>query len=410
MKSNMIGTKYEYFVEQGATYREAMDKVAALYGDRAKILTRRQTKAGGFLGLFRRDVVELQGYISNETAVRKPALPANADLEEEKRKLLEGIKKDRGGDFESLIKEVRELKSVIETKALGEEHRPAQEADLHPAIAAVEDILDRNEFSRGFTKEIVQRMKKEMSVDFLSDEAQVHARVVEWIGDTIQVFPKVQRKRPQVVVLVGPTGVGKTTTIAKLAAMQKISRDGGAPRKVRIITIDNYRIGAKYQIETYGEIMDIPVSTVESIDEMKKYRDLYEDADIIFVDTIGKSPRDYEALGRMKNLLSAVGSDAEVHLAMSATTKPSDMQEIMKQFEPFGYESIIITKLDETNRVGGILSTLWEKRKALSYLTVGQTVPSDILEADPVRLLIQLEGFRIHRASLDERYATGRTE
>jgi flagellar biosynthesis protein FlhF len=182
---------------------------------------------------------------------------------------------------------------------------------------------------------------------------------------------------------------------------------GGRPLSVRMITIDNYRIGARQQIETYGGIMGVPVSCVETAEDLRKTVAMHSDADLILVDTVGKSPRDAVRLAEMQRLLSACGPGAEVHLALSATTKASDMVQIMRQFEPFDYKAVVITKLDETNRIGNAVSALAERGKPISYLTTGQSVPQDIERARATRLLMNLEGFRPDRSRLEARYGEG---
>ena len=238
----------------------------------------------------------------------------------------------------------------------------------------------------------------------LQDRELVHDRVLGWIGESIRLHEPRATGKPEVFVLVGPTGVGKTTTIAKLAAMYGLSRAGGRTRDIRVLTIDNYRIGARQQIETYGQIMDIPVSFVESPEDMRKYLALYQTADMIFVDTIGKSPRDFRKLAEMNELLSACGSRARVHLAVSATPKTCDVMESVTQFEPFKYEAVVVTKLDETTRAGNIISVLAEREKPISFLTDGQRVPQDIERATVLRLLMNLEGFAVSRAKLEKRF------
>ena len=199
--------------------------------------------------------------------------------------------------------------------------------------------------------------------------------------------------------------IGHKLAIAKLAASYKVGIGGEKPRSVRMSTIDNYRIGARQQIETYGEIMEVPVSCVETEDDLKRTLAENSDADLILVDTIGKSPNDALKLAAVKRLVAACGPKAEVHLALAATTKASDMGEILRQFEPFAYRAVVLTKLDETDRIGNAISALAAKGKSLSYLTNGQRVPQDIERATPLRLLVRLEGFRPDRAALEERYA-----
>jgi len=207
-------------------------------------------------------------------------------------------------------------------------------------------------------------------------------------------------------VLVGPTGVGKTTTIAKLAAMYGIDPYGSRKRDIRVLTIDNYRIGARQQIETYCQIMGIPVSFVESAEDMKKQLALAAECDMVFIDTIGKSPRDFRRLGEMNELLSICGPRARVHLALSATTKTVDVAEIATQFEPFKYEAVVITKLDETTRAGNVISILSDRDKPISFTTNGQRVPQDIERASVLELLLHLEGFGVSREQLEQTYGS----
>ena len=412
----------EYFVEQAQTHREAEERVRMKYGDAARIMHHRSVRMGGFLGLFTREGVEVTGYFSREPrrqvgadALSRPAehvrtTGAKADsgsapsgdsssaggassLEEEKRKLLDVM---RGGDktLDTVLNEIRGLR-----ESLGAGH-----AEEHPAIAEVRSLLEENDFSPGYVRTMTDRMRRELSVDELSDRDGVHARVVEWIGQSIRIHEPRSTGKPEILILVGPTGVGKTTTIAKLAAMYGLERSAKA-RDIRVLTIDNYRIGARQQIETYGQIMDIPVSFVESAEDMRKYLALYQDADMIFVDTIGKSPRDFRKLGEMNELLSMCGNRARVHLAISSTTKTCDVAEIATQFEPFKYEAVVVTKMDETTRAGNIISVLSEREKPISFMTDGQRVPQDIERASRLRLLMNLEGFSVSRATLEKQFS-----
>jgi flagellar biosynthesis protein FlhF len=202
--------------------------------------------------------------------------------------------------------------------------------------------------------------------------------------------------------------VGKTTTIAKLAANFGIDSMGKRIRQIALVTIDAFRIGAKQQLESYGNILEFPCFSVEDYGELKRVIAMNADtADLILIDTIGKSPRDIVKLGEMKQLLDACGSAAEIHLAVAATTKYSDITEILRQFEPFNYRSVVVTKLDETIRAGNVIGALAEKRKPVSYITNGQKVPADIRKASPVQFLTNLEGFRVNRIKLEARFPGG---
>jgi flagellar biosynthesis protein FlhF len=383
----------QYFTEQAYSHREALEKIRQKYGDQAKILTHRTIRIGGFLGLFAREGVEITGYVANELPKKKVL-----DLEEEKKKIFTAVQvapKVPDVSLKEVLKEVQAIKEKLEAP-------PSRKLETHPTIQRIEELLKENDFTESYIRRLVERMKKEFSLEQLENFDAVQDQVVEWIGESIRIYHEKDRGTPIVFIVVGPTGVGKTTTIAKLAALYGIS--AARPNKVRIITIDNYRIAAKEQIETYGNIMGIPVACAETYTDLKKFLALYQDVDRIFIDTIGKSPRDFVKLAEMKELLEAASGRATVHLALSATTKAADILEIMGQFEPFGYSSVIITKLDETSRVGSIISTLAERGKAVSYFTDGQRVPQDIELATPVRLLMRLQSFRVQREILEKKF------
>jgi len=178
-----------------------------------------------------------------------------------------------------------------------------------------------------------------------------------------------------------------------------------------MITIDAFRICAKEQLEQIGNIMQIPVSCVVNKLDLKKEISLHNDGtDLFLIDTIGKSPKDSSKIGEMKEILDGAPKNAEYHLVISAGTKTSDIEDIMRQFEPFNYKSVILTKMDETDRIGNIISALAEKRKCVSYITDGQTVPVDIKKATVVRFLINLDGFKVNREKIENRFPSGEAD
>lgn len=383
----------DYFVEQAATDREVQAVIRRKYGDRARILARKEIRTGGVLGLFRRSAVEVTGYCSHA-----PLKPTNRGSDaEERSKILEHVKKRDGttkpnadeagapsAQMESVLSEIRALRDSIAQRVTTGSETGKEEPD---ALTQMRRVLEDNDFSPAYVRSMVERLRRECSLDELVDFDLISARVLTWIRDSIAIYPWEERNRkPHVFVLVGPTGVGKTTTIAKLSAMYGAVADPSYD--VRILTIDTYRIGALQQIQKYGEIMSIPVHAVESTDEMEKQLAIHRDADFIFIDTIGKSPNDYGKLAEVNQLVRSTGG--EVHLAVSATTKRSDIVEILRQFEPFNYQAVVVTKIDETACVGGIISALHEKRKSVSFLTDGQSVPQDIERARRESLLRRL--------------------
>jgi flagellar biosynthesis protein FlhF len=442
----------ECFVEQGYSYNDCLSKIIAKYGDRIQIVTRRDVRLGGFLGLFARDGVEIEFYIpphfsrtiagyaggrpagsfplaspalnaavpgeagisgrpglqsepgAREPGSKEPGSKEPLDFEEAKRKVLAAAGKDSTQMM--ILNEVRNIKEKLEA---GE---TAAKKEDHPSLTRIAEIMALNDFSPAYITTMLERGRKELTLEALDDFDRVQDKALEWIGESIQIYQEPKRhKVPRIIVLVGPTGVGKTTTIAKLAASFGLGSGGRKPRSVRMITIDAFRIGARAQIETYGEIMGFPVAYVDNYTDLKKEIALAaEGVELVLVDTIGKSPRDSGKLGEMKELLEACGFQAEVYLAIAASVKTSDIQEIIRQFEPFNYRSIILTKLDETTRIGNVISALAEKGKSLAYITDGQKVPSDIHRADVIRFLINLEDFRVNREKLEKRFPAGNGE
>ncbi len=384
----------QYFTEQAYSHREALDNIRTKYGDRAKVLTQRSIRMGGFLGMFAREGVELTGYIAQE-----PRKPKVGNLEEEKRKILQTVNDEK--TLQVLLKEVQSIKKRIEDGSNGE-----QSQEEHETLSKIRENLEKNDFTKKKINELLSRLRKEVSLDDLDDYRLAQSKIVEWIGEMIKTAHDEFRAKPRIFVLVGPTGVGKTTTIAKLAAIYGLGSGGAKAKNVRMVTIDNYRIGAKQQIETYGDIMGIPVTCVESNQDLKKKIALYQDVDLILVDTIGKSPKDYMKLAEMRELLDACGPEAEVYLAVSATTKTVDLVEILQQFEPFHYDAIVLTKLDETMHIGNIISVLSEKRKPVAFVTDGQVVPQDIEPATVTRVLMHLEGFQVDQERVRELFDT----
>jgi flagellar biosynthesis protein FlhF len=418
-------------VEQGVTYNDCLSKIVAKYGDRIQIVTKRDIRIGGFLGLFARDGVEIEFYIPphfsksfagypgstpgppvhldsaspsinagiSGTSVQKEPL----DFEEAKKRVLAAAGKDSTQMM--ILKEVRDLREKIERTEL------SARTDDHPTLARIAEMLTLNDFSPAYISAILERGRKELPLEVLDDFDQVQDKVVEWIGESVLIYREPANHRlPRIMVLVGPTGVGKTTTIAKLAALFGLGNGEKPPLSVRLITIDAFRIGARAQIEAYGDIMGFPVAYVDTYEELKKEIAVASGADLVLVDTIGKSPRDSAKLGEMKDILNACGFHAEVYLVISAAIKASDIQEIIRQFEPFNYRSIILTKLDETTRIGNVISALAEKKKSLAYITDGQKVPHDIHRAAVIRFLVNLEDFRINRAKMEKRFPPGETD
>lgn len=180
----------------------------------------------------------------------------------------------------------------------------------------------------------------------------------------------------RVVMFVGPTGVGKTTTIAKLAGQFSLLER----RKVAIATVDTFRMGAVNQIQAYAELAGLPWAVAATPDELRKVLDGFKEADLVLIDTAGRSHRDELRMSELLAFKEAAKPD-EVHLVISAGTRQADGAEIIGRYSVLPFDRLVFTKLDETSRPGAVLNMIVAAQCPVSYLTMGQRVPEDIVGA-----------------------------
>ncbi len=376
-----------FFVEQGTDEQAVRNAIRMKYGEQAQILSTKKLTTGGFFGLFARQRVELTGYIElarNNSTAQQTAVAAQQD--------------ERSLDLlENVLEEIKELKKK------SEDYPPTYVAirdrdEIHETLQHINKILEKNEFSSDYREAIFQRLCNECTLTELDDREEVERIVLTWIAESISIKHIKISKKLQLIILIGPTGVGKTTTIAKLAALYGLVNK--EPKNVRIITLDSYRIGAREQIVTYGEIMNVPTIAVETREAFLSEIKRAQNTDIIFVDTVGRSPLDFSNIADMQEFMKDVLRDSSVLLCLSATTKTSDIEEILRQFNCFSPESVILTKLDETHHVGNLISVMHSNNYSCSFSCTGQKVPQDIELANIRSFLARLEGFSLQREEI----------
>lgn len=276
--------------------------------------------------------------------------------------------------MDSLQKMVESLARSTQTRATDE--IPSELFDIYTQLidADIEDDLAR---------ELIFGLRKEATAEQLHDPKAVwpilSALIEREIQCTNPIRPEAGRRR--IVALVGPTGVGKTTTIAKLAANFRL-RDG---IRMGLVTVDTYRIAAVEQLRTYAEIIDLPMKVVTSPQEMRRALDELSDMDLILIDTAGRSPRDELKIQELKQMLGEVDVD-EVHLVMSLTASVRSIRMTCEQFAPVDPTALVLTKLDEAAGMGSLLSVARQVHLPVSYLTTGQDVPEDIEPANKSRI------------------------
>ncbi len=266
--------------------------------------------------------------------------------------------------------------------------------DLPEAMAQLFSELIDAEVNEPLAKQFIEQLNHDATPMDRQDPQLLRTRLARRIEEEIRVANPITLSpgERRLVALVGPTGVGKTTTIAKLAANFHL-RD---QRRVGLITVDTYRIAAVDQLRTYADIIDLPMEVVSTPKEMRAAIDRLSDLDLILLDTAGRSPRDDVRIQELRAILAEANAD-EIQLVLSCITNTNSLTRSIHQFSKVGTTSILLTKLDEATGLGNLLPLFRDSNLPISYLTNGQNVPNDI---EPVnasklsRIILGMESAR----------------
>ena len=325
----------EYFEESGLDYNALLESIRQKYGQHIHIMNRKKVLLGGILGFGKREGWCITGYVSDSV-------------------------------FQNRISD-----TVPET------------------LKKLSALLEKNDFSASYVKRITSALEKTSSEESLKSWGYVIKQTRDLICGDIATYQSRNLFIPAITAVIGPSGVGKTTVVAKLAA--KWLKAG---KRVGIISTDKYKIGAEAQITALASGMNIPVVFVGNPAGMRQQIEFWSSkADRIIVDTVGRNPKDSRGLISIGDILGGCGREVEKLLAVSATTKASDLFEIIGQFNMLNFNAVICTKMDETYHAGNVISALQQTGKSLAYITVGQKVTSGIEVAKSERVLEFLEGF-----------------
>ncbi len=246
-------------------------------------------------------------------------------------------------------------------------------------------LLDRG-INLETSRTIADSLRQSLTVQELCDPAQVTNTIVSAIEDLIKVNPPIfaPRQKQQRIALVGPTGVGKTTTLAKIAA-NYLSKHS---HSIALITIDTYRIAAVEQLKVYGEIMRLPVDVVINPEQLEKAVARHRNKELILIDTAGRSPRDSYCIDELASFLPEK-LNIDKHLVLSAGSRENEILSTIERFNTLGINNTIFTKIDECATLGILLNVQIKNSNPLSYVTNGQRVPEDLLEVSP-KIVAQL--------------------
>jgi flagellar biosynthesis protein FlhF len=248
--------------------------------------------------------------------------------------------------------------------------------------------LTAADVDEAIARDLVLKLKRDASIDQLANQEACTALLTGLIEQEIRCAPPITPGRGRkVAALVGPTGVGTTTTIAKLAANFRLQDR----LKLGLVTVDTYRIAAVEQLRTYAEIIDLPMKVVTSPSEMRRALDDLSGVDLVLIDTAGRSPNDDLKLQELKSFLVDTGVD-EVHLVLSLAVGARVLESAAEKFSGLRISSVVLTKLDEAVGSGGLLSVARRIAWPISYVTTGQNVPDDIEPAHAARLAHWLMG------------------
>lgn len=404
----MIVKKYT-----GKDETEAVMKAKDDLGSNAVVLNVRTMKQRGLAKVFKKDFVEITAALEEKDFAQnvnnnKPTFSRVSSEAIKKQQsqinLLADDRADTNAPKQSEIieKKLDSLHDMLRNQMVKEEDTDKKE-DVKPAVRPennanfkslklIYNKLLENEVSEKYANAIINdienSMKKESNLDSIL--ASVYQKIILKFGEPEAIEDDDRRK---IVFFIGPTGVGKTTTIAKLASDFKLARS----KNVAMITADTYRMAAVEQLNTYASILDVPVNVIYSPSEIVESIEELSDYQMIFVDTAGRSHKNTEQRDEIIEMISNVrnsGIDADIiiFLVMSVTTKYRDMVNICDAYKSLNSYRLLFTKLDETDSVGNILNIKLYTGAPISYTTCGQNVPDDIESVDVQKLAKSLLG------------------
>lgn len=400
-----------------STLKAATDQMREDLGPDAIVLNTRTMPRGNAMGIFGKEMYEVTGAVDDDAPAPKPAArkpqpakqqspftqylanaqpsPVNSTMEEIKKVAAKyaAQQRERGGAQKTPSSSTVDLSGILDLRNemesmrgalrdLSDQIRSSKTPDVTGPLRDAFMNLIENDVEHQLASEIIQNVHNSLSPDQRDDAGAVEEVVLQVIASLVKVAgpAKPTKRKTRIIALVGPTGVGKTTTIAKLAAIYKMVER----KSVALLSTDTYRIGAIEQLKAFAAIADIPMEVLYRPTEMQVALRAFRSKDVILIDTVGRSHRSKKEIAELGKFVEAAMPD-ETHLVLSAATSLKTAFEVIAQFKPAKPNRLLFTKLDEATSLGSLLSIVHGHTLPLAYVTTGQTVPDDIAAVDPDR-------------------------
>jgi flagellar biosynthesis protein FlhF len=372
---------------------DAMKSIRKELGVEAIILHSREVETGGFLGFFTKRAIEVTAAVDPGSTKnnQKPSLDENKIAHQSQ-------DTDKASNHNQTLKElmskIDELTHTVDTMS----------TNRKPSIGNIPVVIEaviKNLISQEVTSEITEQITEELLNKWyrLENKEEINnatSLVSNWVttilSDLLKDVPiSIPEFDSKIITLVGPTGVGKTTTLAKLAAVASLQHK----KKVAFITTDTYRIAAIDQLKTYADILSVPIKIAYTVSDFKQSLEEFEEYDLILVDTAGRNFLKKFYVDELAKVID-FNRDMKTYLVLSLTGKYSDMQSTYHHFQSLPIRQVIFTKKDETSTYGNILNMVVENKLGVAYITTGQNVPDDIQPATHDELIKLFTGEYSH--------------